>query len=224
MTAVRVVLVDSHQIVCKALRGFLADLAGITVVGDAGNGREALDLVAKLQPQLVLLEMSLPGLGGVEVTRRIVSQHPGVRVIVLSTLADSGHVLAALRAGASGYIYKGSQPHELELAIESVARGEMFLSPAISRPVIEAYLNGSANAIDQTEILTSRQREILQLIAEGYSTKQIAEMLKSSTKTIESHRANIMKRLGIHNLAGLVRYAVRNTFCLGSAFAAVILT
>ena len=224
MTAIRAVLVDSHQIVRKALRGLLADHARATVVGDVGNGREALDLVAKLQPHLVLLEMFLPGLGGVEVTRRIVSQHPGVRVIVLSTLVDAEHVLAALRAGASGYIYKGSQPRELELAIESVARGEMFLSPAISRPVIEAYLNGSANAIAQTEILTSRQREILQLIAEGYSTKQIAEMLKSSTKTIESHRANIMKRLGIYNLAGLVRYAVRNTLYFGAAFSGVLLT
>ncbi len=210
MTATRVMLVDTHHVVRAALRSLLTDLGGITVVGDTGDGREALDLVAKLQPQLVLLEIVLPGLDGVEATRRIVSEFPGIRALILSTLVDEEYVLGALRAGASGYVYKGSQPRELELAIESVARGEIFLSPVISKHVIEAYLSRSADEKTAIEILTLRQREILQLVAEGHSNKQIANMLNSSAKTIDSHRANIMSRLGIHNLPGLVRYAMRN--------------
>jgi len=210
VTAIRVILVDSHHIVRAALRSLLTDLGEIIVVGDTGDGREALDLVAKLQPQLVLLEIVLPGLGGVEATRRIAREFPAVRPLILSTLVDEEYVLAALRAGASGYVYKGSQPRELELAIQSIARGEIFLSPVISKHVIEAYLSRSADKTASIEILTPRQREILQLIAEGHSNKQIAKILKSSTKTIDSHRANIMSRLGIHNLPGLVRYAMRH--------------
>ena len=165
MTATRVILVDTHHVVRAALRSLLTANGGITVVGDVGDGHKGLDLVAKLQPQLVVLEIALPGLGGVETTRRIVREFPGVRALILSTLVDEAYVLGALRAGASGYVYKGSQPRELELAIESVASGEIFLSPIISKHVIEAYLSRSADEKTAIEILTLRQREILQLVA-----------------------------------------------------------
>ncbi|HEX9463967.1 MAG TPA: response regulator transcription factor, partial [Alphaproteobacteria bacterium] len=142
--------------------------------------------------------------------RRIVKDYPQVRVIVLSMHTNESYVLQALRAGASGYVLKGSPPNELELAIASVARGEIFLSPAISKHVIDAYLNRTEVKTSSLEQLTPRQREILQLIAEGKSSKEIAQLLDASVKTIESHRASLMERLDIHDLAGLVRYAIRH--------------
>ncbi len=152
----------------------------------------------------------MAGLNGIDATRQIVREYPGVRIIILSMHTDDRYVLQSLRAGASGYILKGSIPKELELAIESVAQGAIFLSPTISRRVIETYLSKTADETDVLEQLTPRQREILQLIAEGHSSKQIAHMLDSSVKTIESHRASLMERLDIHDVAGLVRYAIRN--------------
>jgi DNA-binding NarL/FixJ family response regulator len=207
---ITVVLVDDHWIVRAGLRALLAELGGVEIVGEASNGREALEMVAEHQPRLVLMDIVMPVLGGVEATRRIVKEYPNVRVIILSMHTGEDYVLEALRAGASGYLHKGSAPRQLEFAIESVARGEIFLSPVVSRYVIEGYLS---QAIDQTssmEQLTSRQREILQLVAEGHSSKQIAGILNTSVKTIDSHRANIMERLEIKNIPGLVRYAIRH--------------
>ena len=210
MTKVRILLADDHSLVRASLRSLLTDNPGIEVVGEANDGRQALELAGRHRPDIVLMDISMPGLNGLEATRQIVKAHPAVRVIVLSMHATDQHVLRALRSGASGYVLKGSLPHELELAIESVARGEIFLSPAISRHVIEVYLSQSADKIgDPLEHLTPRQREILQLIAEGKSSKQIAQLLKASVKTIESHRASLMERLDIHDVAGLVRYAIR---------------
>jgi DNA-binding NarL/FixJ family response regulator len=209
MTPVRILLADDHSLVRASLRSLLTDNPAIEVVGEAIDGRQALELVGQHRPDLVLMDISMPGLNGLEATRQIVKAHPDVRVIVLSMHASDQHVLRALRGGASGYVLKGSLPRELELAIESVARGEIFLSPAISRHVIEVYLSQSADKNDALEHLTPRQREILQLIAEGKSSKQIAQLLKASVKTIESHRASLMERLDIHDVAGLVRYAIR---------------
>jgi DNA-binding NarL/FixJ family response regulator len=210
MTPVRILLADDHSLVRASLRSLLTDNPAIEVVGEASDGRQALELVGQHRPQIVLMDISMPGLNGLEATRQIVKAHPSVRVIVLSMHATDQHVLRALRAGASGYVLKGSLPRELELAIEAVARGEIFLSPAISRHVIEVYLSQSADKSgDPLEHLTPRQREILQLIAEGKSSKQIAQLLKASVKTIESHRASLMERLDIHDVAGLVRYAIR---------------
>jgi DNA-binding NarL/FixJ family response regulator len=209
MTAIQVLLADDHWLVRAGLRSLLTEFGGIDIVDEASDGREAIELVAKHQPQLVLMDIVMPGLGGVEATRRIVKEYPNVRVLILSMHIGEEYVLQALRAGASGYIYKGSPPRELELAIESVARGEIFLSPVISKHVIEAYLSRAADQTSSLEQLTPRQREILQLIAEGHSSKQIAQILNASVKTIDSHRANIMERLGIHNVPGLVRYAIR---------------
>ena len=206
----RVLITDDHRLVRASLHSLLADFPGIEVVAEAADGREAIKLVAEHRPEVVLMDISMTGLNGIDATRQIVKEHPQVRVIVLSMHTDNKYVLQALRAGAAGYVLKGSTPKELELAIESVAQGAIFLSPTISRRVIEVYLSRTADETDLLEQLTPRQREILQLIAEGNSSKQIAHMLDSSVKTIESHRASLMERLDIHDVAGLVRYAIRN--------------
>jgi DNA-binding NarL/FixJ family response regulator len=209
MTPIRVLLVDDHALVRAALRSFIAGLRGIEVVSEAGDGREALEEVGRHRPNLVLMDISMPRLGGVEATRIICREHPGMKIIMLSMHMHEDYVIQSLRAGAAGYVHKGSPPRELELAIESVMRGQLFLSPAVSKPVIEAYLNQSTNGASALEQLTPRQREILQLIAEGHSSKQIAHILDASVKTIDAHRANIMERLGVRNVPGLVRYAIR---------------
>jgi DNA-binding NarL/FixJ family response regulator len=210
MTGVRVLLTEDHWLVQASLKSLLSDFTDIEVVAEASNGREALDLIAQHRPDIVLMDISMPGLNGLEATRRIIKEHPEVRVVVLSMHTGEDYVLQALRAGAAGYVLKGSPPHELELAIQSVARGEIFLSPAISKHVIDAYLTRTADKTSPLENLTPRQREILQLIAEGKSSKEIARLLDTSVKTIESHRASLMERLDIHDLAGLVRYAIRH--------------
>jgi DNA-binding NarL/FixJ family response regulator len=207
---VRILIADDHSLVRASLRSLLTDNPGIEVVAEANDGRQAFELVGQHHPEVVLMDISMPGLNGLEATRQIVKAHPKVRVIVLSMHASEDHVLRALRAGASGYVLKDSPPRELELAVDSVARGETFLSPAISRHVIEVYLNRTADQGGSLDHLTPRQREILQLIAEGKSSKQIAQILKASVKTIESHRASLMERLDIHEVAGLVRYAIRH--------------
>jgi DNA-binding NarL/FixJ family response regulator len=205
----RILLTDDHQLVRASLRSLLADFDGVEVVAEASDGREALGLIDKYHPDVVLMDISMPGLNGLEATQRLAKEHPGVRVIVLSMHTSDQHVLRALRAGASGYVLKGSAPRELELAIDAVARGEIFLSPAISKHVIDIYLDRTAGQSGSLDQLTPRQREILQLVAEGKSSKEIAKLLDASVKTIESHRASLMERLDIHDLAGLVRYAIR---------------
>jgi DNA-binding NarL/FixJ family response regulator len=210
MSNIRLLLVDDHWLVRASLKSLLEDFTGVEVVAEASNGREALEQITQHRPDMILMDISMPELNGVEATRRIVDQYPTVRVVVLSMHAGEEHVLRALQAGASGYVLKGSAPRELELAIDAVARGQIFLSPAISRHIMEIYLNRSADKSSVLDQLTPRQREILQLIAEGHSSKQIAQMLDTSVKTIESHRASLMERLDIHDIAGLVRYAVRN--------------
>jgi DNA-binding NarL/FixJ family response regulator len=210
MPPVRILLADDHGLVRASLRSLLEDFAGIEVVAEAGNGREALDMIAEHHPELILMDISMPGLNGLEATRRIVSLHPNVRVVVLSMHAGEEHVLQALRAGASGYVLKDAAPRELELAIEAVGRGQIFLSPAISKHIIDIFLRQTSEQTSPLGQLTPRQREILQLIAEGHSSKQIAKLLATSVKTVESHRASLMERLDIHDIAGLVRYAVRH--------------
>ena len=205
----RVLLADHHALVRAGVRCLLQEMAGVTVVAEANDGREALDLVTLHHPQLVLMEIGMPRLNGIEATRQIVSEFSHVRVLILSAHTNEENILRVLRAGASGYVHKGSLPNEFRLAVASVARGEIFLSPLISRHVIEAYLTGMEQG-SSLEQLTPRQREILKLIAEGCSSKEIAQILNSSAKTIDSHRTNIMERLAIHNIPGLVRYAIRH--------------
>jgi DNA-binding NarL/FixJ family response regulator len=216
MTPIRVVLADDHELVRAGFRALLAGLSDVEVVAEADDGRAALALVAAHRPDVVLMDISMPGLNGLEATGRIVKEFPRTRVIILSMHANEDHVLLALRKGASGYLLKGARLAELDLAVRSVARGEFYLSPAVSKHVLADYLQragepsapsaGDSPSIDR---LTARQREVLQLIAEGRTVKQIAQTLGISAKTVETHRAQIMERLAIYDLAGLVRYAIR---------------
>lgn len=206
---VRVVLADDHVLVRAGIRSLLGGLAGIEVVGEAHDGVEAVELVDKLHPHLVLMDIAMPGLNGLEACARVVKNSPGTAVIILSMHAAQEYALQALRAGASGYVLKNADVAELELAIAAVARGETYLSPAMSTHLVADFRRRVAEQPDPLERLTSRHREVLQLIAEGNSTKDIAARLGLSVKTIETHRAQLMDRLDIHDVAGLVRFAIR---------------
>ncbi len=207
---ITILLADDHTLVRASLRSLIAEFSGIEVVAEASDGLEALNLVAKHHPSIVLMDISMPTLNGLDATRKIVKEHPGTGVVVLSMHTDEKWVQQAMRAGASGYLLKTSPPHELRLAIESVAQGQIFLCPAISKGVVEVYLSRAPGKEDPLDQLTPRQREILQLIAEGHASKRIAQLLGASVKTVESHRASLMERLDIHDVAGLVRFAIRN--------------
>ena len=206
---IRVLLADDHALVRAGVRSLLSTVAGIEVVGEASTGVEALALVEQMRPDVVLMDIAMPGLSGLDAAARIVREHPGTRVVMLSMHASEEYALQALRAGAGGYLLKDADLLELERAIAEVARGETYLSPAISRHVIADYRRRVTAQPEPADRLTPRQREVLRLIAEGLSTKEIAFRLKLSIKTIETHRAQIMERLDIHDVAGLVRFAVR---------------
>ncbi|MBI4499842.1 MAG: response regulator transcription factor [Gemmatimonadetes bacterium] len=205
--AMKVLLAEDHTLVRAGIRSLLAELPWVQVVGEASDGREALRQVAELQPDLVLMDITMAGLNGLDATERIAQDHPSVRVIILSMHASEEYVRRALIVGAAGYVLKDAEKEELELALKSVARGGTYLSPQVSRPVISDYTERTSR--HSLERLTARQREILQLIAEGNSTKDIAQNLGLSVKTVETHRAQLMARLDIHDIAGLVRYAIR---------------
>jgi DNA-binding NarL/FixJ family response regulator len=209
MTPIRVLLADDHTLVRAGIRGLLQGLERVEVVGEAGDGQEALRLAETLRPDIVLLDIGIPGLNGLEVAGRLATVDPPVRVIILSMHISEEYVLRALRAGCAGYLLKGSAVAELEVAIRAVARGETYLSPAVSKHVVDDYVTRTGGAADPLDALTPRQREILQLAAEGHSSKEIAERLGISYRTVEAHRAQLMERLGVHDLAGLVRFAVR---------------
>jgi DNA-binding NarL/FixJ family response regulator len=211
LSQIRVLIVDDHGLVRAGIRALLEKHSSIEVVDEASNGREALRLVREHQPDIVLLDIAIPAPNGLEVVRQLAKDLPKVRCIILSMHADEEHVWQALQAGAAGYLVKGGSLEELELAIKSVAHGETYLSPGVSGPVIKEYVRRtSPDAGSATpDTLTPRQREILQLIAEGKSTKQIALVLNISIKTVESHRAQLMRRLGVQDIASLVRHALR---------------
>lgn len=208
MKALRVLLADDHALVRAGMRSLLRDIPGVEVVGEAADGAEALAVAARERPDAVLLDIAMKGMSGLEAAARFREQHPDIKVIILSMHASEEYVLQALRAGAAAYLIKDSATAELELALKSVMRGETYLSPAISRQVVEGYVRrmGAGGAEDP---LTPRQREVLKGIAEGRSTKEIAFSLGLSVKTVETHRAQVMERLGIRDVAGLVRYAMR---------------
>lgn len=209
MTAIRVLVADDHTLVRAGIRGLLEGLDSVEVVGEAGDGQETLRLAESVRPDIVLLDVGMPGLNGLDVAARLTAQHPSMRVLILSMHTSEEYVLRALRAGCAGYLLKGSAVAELELAIRAVARGETYLSPAVSKHVMDDYVRRTGGATDPIEALTARQREVLQLVAEGHTSKDIAERLGLSFKTVEAHRAQIMERLGIHDVASLVRFAVR---------------
>ena len=211
MDEIRVVLVEDHNLVRAGLRSLLEDREDVVVVGEETDGRGGVQAALRTGPDLVLMDISLPELNGIEATRRILEEQPRTRVLVLSVHADEEYVYRALRAGASGYLLKEADREELELAIRSVMRGDVYLSPAISDAVVERYLERDDEdlPVSPLDLLTPRQREVLQLVAEGNTTKKIADKLDLSAKTVESHRAAIMDRLGIRDVTGLVRFAVR---------------
>lgn len=206
----RVVLAEDHTLVRAGLRTLLQQLDQVIVVGEAADGREAVTLAKSHAPDVILMDITMPGLNGIDATRQVKKELPEVRVVILSMHSSEEHVMQALRAGASGYLLKESAPLELELALRSVGRGETYLSPPISRKVIESYMQRVSDTTqDALAILSARQREILQLIAEGGSSKEIARRLGLSVKTVETHRAQLMERLQIRDIAGLVRFAIR---------------
>jgi DNA-binding NarL/FixJ family response regulator len=207
-SAIRVVLVDDHALVRAGMRSLLGSMQQVEVVGEASSGEEALALARTTLPDIVLMDIAMKGLTGLEAASRMREASPRSRVIILSMHAGEEYVLQALRAGAVGYLLKDAATGELELALRSVMRGESWFSPAVSRQVVEGYVQrvGGESGAD---VLTARQREVLRLVAGGKSTKEIAYDLNLSVKTVETHRAQIMERLGIRDVAGLVRYALR---------------
>ncbi len=209
MRTIRVLLADDHDLVRAGLRALLQNCAGLEVIGEAGDGREALRLLEDHRPDVVLMDILMPGLNGLEATARIAEDFPEVRVIILSMNEAEEFVLQALRAGAAGYLLKNARTAELEQALRTVAQGQTYLSPSISARVLDDYerrLEGTTHSLDR---LTRRQREVLQLVAEGHSTKEIAKHLHISPRTVEMFRAQIMDVLDIHDVAGLTRYAIR---------------
>ena len=210
MNVTRVLLADDHALVRAGIRALLEKIPNVEVVGEAGTGRKALELVRSELPNIVLMDIAMTELGGLEALPRVTKDFPSVKVIILSAHASEEYVIRALRDGASGYMLKDSATSELELAINSVIQGKVYLSPSISRTMIDDYLQRVSGAVSPLELLTSRQREILQSIAEGKNVKEIAADLDISIKTVESHRLQLMDRLNIHDVPGLVRYAIRN--------------
>ena len=209
MSDLRMMIVEDHALVRAGMRALLQKIGGIDVVADVGNGWEAVKAVQTDAPDLVLMDIAMPGLNGLDATARIVRESPNTRVILLSMYANEEYLRQALQVGASGYLLKGADLAELELAIRTVGRGETYLTPAVAKYAVEAYRNKSGEPSSPLARLSGRQREILQLIAEGCTTKDIAQRLNLSVKTVETHRAQLMERLEIHDVPGLVRLAIR---------------
>jgi DNA-binding NarL/FixJ family response regulator len=204
----RILLADDHALVRAGIRSLLEAIEGVEVLGEAGDGPEALRLAEELKPDVVLLDIALPGLSGLEVAARLTrAGHKGV--VLLSMHSSEEHVRQALSIGVAGYVLKDASTTDLEAALRTVAQGQVYLSPAVSKRVVEVMSQGPGEAEASLQSLTPRQREILQLIAEGGSTKEIAFRLGLSVKTVETHRAEIMRRLDIRDVASLVRYAIR---------------
>ncbi len=208
--AIRVLLADDHALFRAGIRALVQSFDGIEIVAEASDGREALDLCKTLRPDVVLMDIAMPQLNGMDATARLAAISPGTRTIILSMNATEEYILQSLRCGAAGYLLKNISSSELEQAIRAVSGGEMYLSPAISKHVIAAYLERvGGQPIGLFDSLTPRQRDVLQLVAEGHSTKEIARKLNLSPKTIETHRSQLMRMLDIHDIASLVRYAIR---------------
>jgi DNA-binding NarL/FixJ family response regulator len=209
MSTIKVLLADDHTLVRAGMRSLLKEIAGVQVIAEAKDGREAVELVEKHQPDVVLMDIAMSGLNGLEAAARIIKSHPQCKVIILSMYSTEEYVTKSLEIGVAGYLIKDAATSELELALRAVARGEKYLSPAISTHLIEQLKARPPGQESGLEILTPRQREILQLIAEGHTTKEIATILGVGLKTVETHRTQLMERLNIHDVAGLVRYAIR---------------
>ena len=207
MKRIRILLADDHAVVRQGFRMILSAHSDLEIVGEAGNGREAVELAATLRPDVVVMDVAMPELNGIEATRRLTAENPHIRVVALSMHKDSVYVREILRAGARGYLLKDSVADDLVAAVRAVAGGEGYLSPAISNAVLDDYRKHVTNPID---LLSSRELEVLQMLADGKTNKEIAVTLNLSVYTVEAHRGRIMEKLNVHSINELVRFAVRN--------------
>ena len=207
MKRIRILLADDHAVVRQGFKMILSAQTDMEIVGEAGNGREAVEQAEQLRPDIVVMDVAMPELNGIEATRRLAASVPHTRVVALSMHKDSVYVREILRAGARGYLLKDSGASDLVSAIRAVAGGESYLSPAVSNAVLDDYRRHVTNPID---LLTSREREVLQMLAEGKTNKEIAVVLNLSVYTVDAHRGRIMEKLNVHSINELVRFAVRN--------------
>ena len=210
MDNIRLVLADDHTILREGIRALLEDQPDMAVVGEAEDGRQAVQLTHDLRPNVVLMDIAMPLLNGLEATRQINRDHPEIHVLVLTMHDNEEYIHEVLAAGASGYVLKQAAASELVAAIRAVHHGEAVLSPAITRVVIQDYLRSeAAQPVIASNELTSREREVLQLIAEGHTSKEIAEMLTLSVKTVQAHRTSLMQKLDLHDRGDLIKYAIQ---------------
>ena len=209
MSPTTIVLADDHRIVREGIRKLLETRADYEIVGEAGDGEEAVALVSKHQPDVALMDINMPGVSGIEATRQIGRRDLNTRVLALSIHESKNCVREALQAGASGYVVKNASPTELLAAIDAIREGRSYLSNAITQQVVDAIVEPGGEKVTGLSLLTDREREVLQYIAEGLSSKEIAGQLGVSLKTVDSHRSNLMEKLDIHKVAGLVKFAVR---------------
>ncbi|MCL4842508.1 MAG: response regulator transcription factor [Bryobacteraceae bacterium] len=206
MPRIRVLLADDHAVVRQGFRLILSSQPDIEVLAEAGNGRQAVELATRLKPDVAVVDVSMPELNGIEATRRIVESSPHTRILALSMHKDAVYVREILRAGARGYLLKDAVDTEFLTAIRAIARGDGYLSPAVSGAVLDDYRR---NVSDPLDLLTSREREVLQMIAEGKTNKEIANLLSLSVYTVDAHRGRLMEKLNVHSVTELVRFAVR---------------
>ena len=211
MKRLRILLADDHIVMRTGLRALLERQPNLEVVGESENGRETIELTGSLRPDVVVMDIGMPVLNGIEATRTIVTEHPTTSVVILSMYADESYVMRALKAGARGYLLKDSAPADLITAIQTVSQNKSFFSPKVSRILAEDYVRvlKQKGAVDSYDLLTSREREILQLLAEGKANKEVAAALNISPYTVETHRSHILEKLNLHNPAELILYAVR---------------
>lgn len=209
MNAIRILLADDHALLRAGIRALLENISEIEVVAEARDGLEAIQLIETHRPHVALSDISMPSLNGLELVGRVTRDFPDVKTIILSMHSNEEYVCQAMRAGAAGYLLKDAGTSELKTAILTVARGESYLSPAVSKHVIADYVRRTGSEAGSADLLTPRQREILRYIATGQTTKGIARTLGISAKTVETHRAQLMERLSIYDVPGLVRYAIR---------------
>ena len=211
MPHIRILLADDHTVVRDGLRALLEKQPDMTVVGEAADGRETVQLTSELTPDVVVMDIAMPNMNGIEATRRIVEKHPGTGVVILSMHHDESYVIRSLKAGARAYLLKDAMKAELIDAIHAVAEGKSFFSPKISRILQEDYVQalGRKGADDSYELLTDREREILQLVAEGKTNKEIANTLNLSLYTVDTHRTHILQKLNLHSVPEVILYAVR---------------
>ena len=203
---IRILLADDHSVVRQGFKMILSSQVDMEVVGEAGNGREAVDLAEQLQPDVIVMDVAMPELNGIEATRRLAASVPHTRVLALSMHKDSTYVREILRAGARGYLLKDSFDADLLAAVRAIAKGDGYLSPSVSEAVLSDYRKQVTDPID---LLTTREREVLQLIAEGKTNKEIATLLNLSVYTVDAHRGRIMEKLNLHSTGELVRFAMR---------------